>query len=140
MKHADNAATTVEEIRAQAAERMLERMRMGLDNAVEALETVGYAVEQDRAGNYHVSPPRRVVATKPGPSAAPQVVPEGFLAEYPPMLTPANVAEILGLSIGRVRTMCVNGKLPATKVGNNRWLVPKHLLMEMIKGKPTDEG
>ena len=34
----------VDDARAQAAERLLERKRMGLESAVEALEAVGYRV------------------------------------------------------------------------------------------------
>ena len=42
---------------ARAAERLLERKRIGLESAIEALETVGYAVTVNAEGRYTVTPP-----------------------------------------------------------------------------------
>ena len=47
----------VDEARAQAAERLLERKRMGLESAIEALEAVGYRVIAREDGSYAVRPP-----------------------------------------------------------------------------------
>lgn len=110
--------------RAQAAERMLERWRIGLQNAIEILEIVGYSVTLDHRGCYKVTPP--------GPSGV--TIDEdkkelleqpGFLDEYPPMLSTKNIAAITGMSQGRITILCKDGKLPATKIGDGRWFVPK---------------
>lgn len=61
-----------------------------------------------------------------------QTQPSDYLADYPVMLTAKHIAEITGLSIGRVRTMFKNQALPAVKLENNRWYVPKQKFMAIF--------
>jgi excisionase family DNA binding protein len=67
----------------------------------------------------------------------PQVVTEcshkHILAGCPPLLTPAETAEVLRLSPGRVRGMLRDGRLRGVQVGT-RWLVPKAWLERMLAG------
>lgn len=78
----------VDDARAQAAERMLERKRMGLESAIEALEAVGYRVIRRDDGSYAVRPPYIRSTTKDDVEAGKiQTQSTDFLAEYPIMLT-----------------------------------------------------
>ncbi len=123
----------LDDARAQAAERLLERKRMGLESAVEALETVGYRVIRREDGTYAVRPPYvRTAAPDDDKRGKITTQPVDFLADYPIMLTAKHVAEITGLSIGRVRTMFINQTLPAVKLENNRWYLPKQKFMELF--------
>lgn len=123
----------LDEARAQAAERMLERKRMGLESAVEALETVGYRVVRREDGSYAVRPPY-VRTEARGDSGDKKVVtqPSDFLADYPPMFTAHHVAEITGMHVNRVRSMFSRQALPAVKLENNRWYLPKQKFTEIF--------
>ena len=58
--------------RADAATRVLERRRVSLEAAIEALEVVGYKVYQGNDGVYNVQPPRdRASEYSLGPPALP---------------------------------------------------------------------
>lgn len=123
----------VDDARSQAAERLLERKRMGLESAVEALEAVGYRVIRREDGSYAVRPPYVRSTTRDDAEAGKiQTQPSDYLADYPVMLTAKHIAEITGLSIGRVRTMFKNQALPAVKLENNRWYVPKQKFMAVF--------
>ena len=54
---AEHEPANLDEARTQAAERLLERKRMGLESAIEALEAVGYRVVEREDGSYAVRPP-----------------------------------------------------------------------------------
>lgn len=83
MKAKNSALTS--DTATRAAERLLERKRMGLESAIEALETVGYAVTIDADGRYRVSIP---LANTPQKESSPApVVQGGFLTGYPDLLT-----------------------------------------------------
>lgn len=129
----------VDDARAQAAERLLERKRMGLESAIEALEVVGYRVIAREDGSYAVRPPYVRTAARSDSDAGKVVTqPSDFLADYPPMLTAQHVAEITGLHVNRVRSMFSRQALPAVKLDNNRWYLPKQKFMELFdvqKGK-----
>jgi len=53
----DTNETNVSRARARSAERLLNRKRMGLESAIEALEIVGYRVSQDEDGDFRVVQP-----------------------------------------------------------------------------------
>lgn len=118
--------------RAQAAERFLERRRMGIECAVEALEVVGYGVTIDSQGRYKVIPPNGQIPSYVGDGSSAQADPDTFLGEYPHMLTPTHIAEIMGCSVQTVRTLCNDGVLPAVQMGTHRWYVPKPFFIEML--------
>ena len=126
-----------EEARAQAAERLLNRKRMGMEIAIEALESVGYAVRQSESGRYKVYPPEIVIPTAIAAEPKPpqrQPMPEGFLAEYPAMLSTKDVAEITRMAVTSVRRLCKEGKLPSSKVGG-RVMVQKDLFIAMLENQ-----
>lgn len=115
---------------ARAAERLLERKRIGLESAIEALETVGYAVEQSKDGHYRV--------TSASNRAAVEVTTETmsddveFLDEYPHLLTPRDISSITGFSVCYSRKLCREQVLPAVQVGSGRWFVPKPKFIEYL--------
>lgn len=127
--------TKVVYTRAQAAERVLERKRIGLECAIEALEAVGYGVAIDSQGRYRVIPPSGQILIPADGNAGAQVDRESFLGEYPHMLTPTLIAEIMGCSATHIRALCNEGKLPAVKVGKGRWYIPKPHFIEMLAAK-----
>ena len=55
-----------------------------------------------------------------------------MFAEYPELLTPAHIAEITGLTVQYVRTLCRKGKLPAVQIGEARWYVPKRKFIGFV--------
>ena len=76
----------VDDARAQAAERLLERKRMGLESAVEALEAVCYRVIRREDGSYAVRPPYVCSTTRDDVEAGKiQTRPSDYLADYPVM-------------------------------------------------------
>lgn len=124
---------SIDDARAQAAERLLERKRMGLESAVEALEAVGYRVVHRDDGTYAVRPPYvRPEPTTKNPSDTPSSVADDFLADYPPTLTVRDVSEITGLHVGSVRRLLSRGELPHAKVGG-RLLIPKSEFVALFR-------
>lgn len=55
-----------------------------------------------------------------------------IFAGYPDLLTPAHIAEITGLTVQYVRTLCRKGKLPAVQIGEARWYVPKRKFIGFV--------
>ena len=51
------------------------------------------------------------------------------------MLTAQHVAEITGLRVNRVRSMFNRQALPAVKLDNNRWYLPKQKFLELFDAK-----
>ena len=132
---------SIDDARAQAAERLLERKRMGLQSAVEALEAVGCRVIEREDGTYAVRPPYvRSAARDDTDAVKVQTQPADYLAEYPVMLTAAHVAEITGLHVNRVRRMFKNHALPAVKLENNRWYLPKQKFMAIFDAQSGKVG
>lgn len=117
---------------ARAAERLLERKRIGLESAIEALETVGYAVTVNAEGRYTVTPPTGEAVVPAVPAEQPK--PKAFLEDYPDLLTPAHISAISGMSPQHIRVLCREGGLPAVQVGGSRWYVPKKKFIDMIMG------
>lgn len=117
--------------KACAAERMLNRKRLGLESAIEALELVGYRVSQDAQGIYHVTATTRSIAE----DADVNMVASGaFLRDYADLLSVDNLVEILGVSDRSVYRMCANEELPSVKVGR-RVYVPKQALISQMTEK-----
>ena len=75
---------TIGEARALAAEQLLERKRIGLECAIEALETVGYHVRKDEQGNFRVTQLFSVFDQLDVDALRPSsIVQDDFLGEYP---------------------------------------------------------
>lgn len=81
--------------RAEAATRVLERRRISLETAIEALEVVGYKVYQGNDGVYDVQPPRdRASEYDAFPTVEPTPEAKGaFLSDYPAILTIKDVGK-----------------------------------------------
>lgn len=65
---------------------------------------------------------------------------DGVLDAYGPLLTVAEVAEVLGLTPVRVRRLIAGGALPAVRVGpgrNARLRVPKATLEKYLRAHAT---
>lgn len=126
--------------RAEAATRVLERRRISLETAIEALEVVGYKVYQGYDGVYNVQPPRdRESKYDAYPTVEPTPEVKGaFLADYPAMLTAKDVAEITGMHENSVRRLCKDGKIPSMKVGQ-RLVIPKDFFIEGLGIGDTEE-
>lgn len=120
--------TSVEDARAQAAERLLERKRMGLESAIEALEAVGYRVVRRDDGTYAVRPPYVRTAPSEDGERLTHTVPADFLAEYPSALTTSDVAKITGMHVNSIRRLCYEGRIPSAKVGGKRLIAKSDLL------------
>ena len=114
--------------KARAAEGMLNRKRLGLESAIEALELVGYRVSQDAHGAFHVTAATGSFANGADVDVA---APSAFLGDYPDLLTVDNLVEILGVSDRSVYRMCANEELPSIKVGR-RVYVPKQALIAQM--------
>lgn len=123
---------SLNETRAQAAERFLERKRIGLESAIEALEVVGYSVQQDVQGSYRVSPPRTSFGMlNSNDDERTTGVSDEFLDGYPPLLTVKEVAAILGVSSRTVSRLCEKGEIPSSKIGR-AVRIPKKALLEYM--------
>ena len=125
---------TQEEARAQAAERLLNRRRLSLETAIEALELVGYTVHLHENGRYSVDPPETIIppaAPEPAPDVPKVDRPANFLGDYPDMLSPRQVSEITGLTTASVRRLCKQGKLQSSKVGG-RVVIGKRQFEELF--------
>lgn len=91
---------SIDDARAQAAERLLERKRMGLESAVEVLEVLGHRVVQRDDGTYAVRPPYVKPETEEEP------------------LKPQTEAMVLGWRFGRRRgNDCCSRVLQISKGG-----------------------
>lgn len=115
---------------AQAAERLLERKRIRLESAIEALETVGYAVEQSKDGHYRVTSASNRAAAEVATETVSDVM--EFLDEYPHLLTPRDISSITGFSVCYSRKLCREQVLPAVQVGSGRWFAPKPKFVEYL--------
>ena len=124
--------TNINEERAKAAERLLERKRMGLESAIEALEAVGYRVERRDDGTFAVRAPYIRVPLPDKETGATTSVPAGFLDEYPSALTAKDVADITGMHVNSVRRLCTEGRLPSAKIGGRR-LIAKSDFIAMFE-------
>lgn len=115
---------------AQAAERLLERKRLGLESAIETLETVGYTVEQSKDGHYRVTP----VSSRAAAEVTTETISDAteFLDEYPHLLTPRGISSITGFSVCYSRKLCREQVLPAVQVGSGHWFVPKPKFIEYL--------
>ena len=123
---------TIGEERALAAEQLLERKRIGLVCAIEALETVGYHVRKDEHGKFRVTQPFSVYdVLETGSPLASSAAKGDFLGEYPTILSADQAAEILGVSRRTVTRLCANSQLPSFKVGN-MIRIPKHALIDAM--------
>ena len=123
---------TIGEARTLAAEQLLERKQIGLESAIEALETVGYHVRKDEQGKYRVMQPFSVYEDLDVGSLHPSSAMQGdFLGEYPTILTADQAAEILHVSKRTVARLCANKQLPSFKAGN-MIRIPKHALIEAM--------
>ena len=120
------------EARVRAAERLLERKRIGLESAIEALETVGYRVHQEEDGGFKVSQPASAPTTRGGRTheGASDGM-EAVLAGYPQILSADQAAEILGVSKRTVSRLCADSRLPSFKVGI-KIRIPKHALIDYM--------
>ena len=121
--------TSAETPFSHAAERLLERKRIGLESAIEALETVGYRVSTDDDGHFRVA--AIASSNAPGKAAVAPSVNTEFLQDYPELLRPSHIAEITGMHASHVRSLCQEGTIPAVRVGS-RWLVPKERFIRYI--------
>ncbi len=122
----------------RAAEALLEGKRVGLECAIEALETVGYRVYQDNRGRYrvaHLSAPTTAPPNEPYANTRTDI--ESMLEDYPPVLSAEQAAEILGVSTRTVSRLCANSKLPSFRVGI-KIRIPKHALIEHMSSPRED--
>lgn len=58
---------------------------------------------------------------------------DDMFPEYPPLLKPAHVAGLLGISRQRVNTLCRQGYLPSVQVSERRRVIPKNKLQRFIE-------
>ncbi len=115
-----NERITLNELRAEAAEKLLERKRIGLECAIEALEVVGYTVTQDDSGSFCVSPPKPSWKAATASGIAESYGTEADLLEgYPVLLTVKEAAGILGVSHRTVSRLCMKNELPSFKIGRS---------------------
>lgn len=123
---------TIGETRALAAEQLLERKRIGLECAIEALETVGYHVRKDERGKFRVTHPFSVFDQLDVDALRPSsIVQDDFLGEYPTILAADQAAEILHVSKRTVTRMCAKKQLPSFKAGN-MIRIPKQALIDTM--------
>ena len=123
---------TIGEARALAAEQLLERKRIGLECAIEALETVGYHVRKDEQGKFNVTPPFSIYdGFDSGTLIASGSTQSDFLGEYPTILTADQAAEILHVSKRTVTRLCANKQLPSFKAGS-MIRIPKNALIDAM--------
>ena len=127
-----NEHMTIGEARALAAERMLERKRIGLESAIEALETVGYLVQKDEQGKFKVTQPFSVL-DELGGGVSYGDNGKGFLGDYPEVLTVKDAAAILGVSCRTVSRLCASNQLPSFKVGNSIRISKRALVEAMSR-------
>ena len=126
----DTNETNVGRARARSAERLLNRKRMGLESAIEALEIVGYRVSQDEDGDFRVVQPHDGWSCTSGADEPLEGVLEGF----PPLLKTEDVAEIIGVSHRTVSRLCANGEIPSVKIGRSV-RIPKQALIESLESR-----
>ena len=53
-----------------------------------------------------------------------------MLEDYPDILTPKEVMEILGISKNTLYQLINNGSIPATRLGRKLWRIQKQALMD----------
>lgn len=58
-----------------------------------------------------------------------------MFGEYPDLLTPKHIAELTGMSVQYVRTLCRTGQIPAVQVGKSRWYTPKARFIAFVNGE-----
>lgn len=58
-----------------------------------------------------------------------------LFAAYPDLLTPADIAEITGMTVEYIRRLCRKGKLPAVQIGESRWYIPKTRFIAYVNGE-----
>ncbi|MDD3570368.1 MAG: helix-turn-helix domain-containing protein [Lachnospiraceae bacterium] len=56
-----------------------------------------------------------------------------MLEDYPDILTPKEVMEILGISKNTLYQLINNGEIPATRLGRKLWRIQKQALMEFLE-------
>ena len=106
--------------RSRAAASLLNSKRIGLESAIEALETVGYRVLVNERDRYEVIPPYAIYeAADDNPSLPLPAAQADFLESYPALLTAEHVAEIAGISPRSVYRLCNSNKLPCVRIGNS---------------------
>lgn len=57
-----------------------------------------------------------------------------LFAGYPDLLTPKHIAELTGMSVQYVRSLCRTGQIPAVQVGKSRWYTPKNRFIAFVNG------
>lgn len=125
---------SIDDARAQAAERLLERKRMGLESAVEVLEVLGHRVVQRDDGTYAVRPPYVKPETEEEPlKPQTEAVPTRFLDDHPKTLSVVDVSEITGMHPVSVHKLCRRGELPHAK-SDGKLFIPKQPFLAMFQG------
>ena len=58
-----------------------------------------------------------------------------MLEDYPDILTPKEVMEILGVSKNTLYQLINNGSIPATRLGRKLWRIQKQALLDFLAKK-----
>lgn len=61
-----------------------------------------------------------------------------LFANYPDLLTPADISEITGMTVEYTRRLCRKGKLPAVQIGESRWYIPKPRFIAYVNGESIE--
>lgn len=56
-----------------------------------------------------------------------------MLEDYPDILTPKEVMEILGVSKNTLYQLINNGEIPATRLGRKLWRIQKQALLHFLE-------
>lgn len=60
------------------------------------------------------------------------------MTKFPQMLSPKEVAEILGVQVRLVREMLSDGRLPGVQVGKRSYRIPRDELLKWIRSGKDD--
>ncbi len=56
-----------------------------------------------------------------------------MLEDYPDILTPKEVMEILGISKNTLYQLINNGEIPGTRLGRKLWRIQKQALLDFLE-------
>ena len=64
--------------------------------------------------------------------------PSDMFPQHPELLTMQDVADLTGMTVQYVRRLAREGRIPAVRIGQRRWYVPKPRFIEWIMGGGSD--
>ena len=63
-----------------------------------------------------------------------------MFSDYPDLLTIKDVSEITGMTPQYLRRLAREGRIPAVRIGERRWYLPKVRFIEWLKDGGADAG